>query len=284
MIRICASWAILVLGMIGSLTAQDTLFVNTQKTVTLAFGGKIDLIDVGSTQFIAQIEKELLLLKAVMEYPEPTSLVVRYLSQGKTQYYHAVLIYRPFISQHFFDLRGQVAQPTTQPVQPPSQQTYLVNQTFTGSQAHPQAYAKGSQSHFSQSSAVEEMLRSSDQEIKNIVSVVGKVETRLEMIRTDQQHLYLKLSITNRSSLPFEIGALGYDLLRKGQKGISELIPEEIILPQTVPAYERVSGIVMVPVLTPNRGDKLVIRIREATNRQTHLQIPATYLLNAKLF
>lgn len=80
----------------------DTIYVSTNKTTTLMFPKDVILFDIGSEDFGGMKSNNLLLLKAVIDKAQPTSILVQY---GRDEIYHATLVFKADPAKTFLDFR-----------------------------------------------------------------------------------------------------------------------------------------------------------------------------------
>lgn len=205
----------------------DTIYVNSSATTYLIFDEAITLFNLGNTDFQAQtastlpmsLGSQVLLLKAKVPNAKPTTLL---LTHGK-QIYQAYLYFQEPISQSFYDYR-------------------------TENQSKEIAY-----------NAMDENLRLDDKFKKLAVSPVNvslkRVQSgillRCENIYTDANGVYLKFSLSNESSIAYEIDNVSFayqsKMKRKAINRLQSLGIEEV---------NALRSIEPVKILTSQKSEK----------------------------
>lgn len=204
----------------------DTLYVNSSATTYLIFDEAITLFNLGNTDFQAQtastlpisLGSQVLLLKAKIPNAKPTTLL---LTHGK-QIYQAYLYYQEPLNQSFYDYRSE-------------------NQSKESFKT------------------TDENLRLEDKFKKLAISPMNvsykKTQSgmllRCENIYTDTNGVYLKFSLSNESSIVYEIDNVSFSyhskMKRKAINHLQSLGIEEVNV---------LKSIEPVKILTSQKSEK----------------------------
>lgn len=247
----------------------DTIYVNSSATTYLIFDEAITLFNLGNTDFQAQtasttpssMGSQVLLLKAKIPNAKPTTLL---LTHGK-QIYQTYLHYQEPLNQSFYDYRTE-------------------NQS---KEAH---------------NTMDENLRLDDKFKKLAVSPMNvsykKMQSgmllRCENIYTDADGVYLKFSLSNESSIAYEIDNVSFSYhSRMKKKAINRLqslgIEEVNILKSIEPVKILISQksenyYYFIPLYATTENGFLEVVFREKNGlRNIKIAIPFKKILKAEM-
>ncbi len=247
----------------------DTIHVNSSATTYLIFDEAITLFNLGNTDFQAQtastlpmsLGSQVLLLKAKIPNAKPTTLL---LTHGK-QIYKAYLYYQEPLNQSFYDYRSE-------------------NQSIESFKA------------------TDENLRLEDKFKKLAISLMNvsfkKTQSgmllRCENIYTDANGVYLKFSLSNESSIAYEIDNVSFSYQSKMKKrainrlqslGIEEVNIVKSIEPTKILTSQKSEKYYYyIPLYATTENGFLEVVFREKNGlRNIKIDIPFKKILKAEM-
>lgn len=259
----------------------DTIFVSELSTSSIIFPEAISLVDLGSSSFQAATHDKVLLLKAAPDSYGilPTTLLVRFGSEG---YFQGFIAYKPRPKEPFYDWRRMKAELPGESRPKELQKRDTLSFTApnrTSSKAAPldSAYLGLA------------FMKSLEREHLSLGEIRHNLELSISNIRHDKRLTYLKLSLRNKSSLPYRISYAGLQLreaVRK--KGLRDMIsPIEFVLseiPKTVgPLSTEEIYLVFLHIPSPKKAVfEITLRESEGT-RAMELKVPADKVMLAPI-
>lgn len=286
-VRLLMCGLILCLGLCPMARAQlntqplllDTIYVSELSTCSMIFPEEISLVDLGSSSFSASTHGKVLLLKAAPDSYGilPTTLFVRFGSEG---YFQGFLAYAPKPKEPFYDWRRMKAE------LPALEEAEIKKEALAAKKDLP----KSPDSLLVDTARLGlALLKSMEREHFSLGEIRHNMELSISNIRHDNQLTYLKLSLRNRSSLPYRLSFVGLQLrepVRK--KGLQDMIsPIQYVLseiPQTTqPLSSEDIYLVFKHIPSPKKAFfEISIRESEGT-RALELKIRADKLMKAPI-
>ena len=267
----------------------DSVFVSHDKTTYLVFDHPFqpntDFVDLGTTGFHSKIEGSAVFLKASKKGSSPTTLMIK---NGDT-YYHGVIGYREHPENMFYDYRGSSTDPNSDTPVPEVKSSQV-----------PPAVIRGSENKKVSSNdellLVEERLETlmnTTVELRTLGVVKDRIILAVTNVMADDNALYLKLLINNKSSGKYEIDFVNFQFvepskgngLKKSPSKTTDVFPITQTQAQTVNAYQKQWLGYALPLFNISDRGKLIISFREINgSRILKLEVPAKTILKTKVF
>lgn len=250
----------------------DTVWVTTNKTTTIIFPENIGKIDIGSEDFGAEKYLRTLTIKVASEDSQPTSILVIY---GEN-IYHGTLAYMRSPKKLFLDFSG--VSPKNMPSFPNESRAQKQNDSLKNLDA--QMSEKRLNIVLSDPKAV----------YKDVVSNNESIFISLFNMITDNERLYLKILILNRSKIQYSIDFTEFsyrepleDKKLKGGYDTKNVIPVFTNKIDAVPGKEeRYLGFAIPRYSLSKKGELLIVVREKLGSRSLKLTIPFTKILECK--
>ncbi len=253
----------------------DTLRVNAQSTVSLAFPGPVMVVDIGNQGYIHQKQEEVLLLKSTSSRVQPTSFFVKYQEGEETHYLSSTIAYgRP--QKTFFNIQQE-------------------KETFNELPAAAIASKEenGPSPYFPtlvNFSAATSTLQGSPRQFFSIGHKKGKYTAYIHSLHSDEQAIYIRLALNNRGRLPYALGNIqvehvGTELVNRtfnSRKQKLDLL--DLDMPGEVAAKTTGDLFIAIPAdIIPytNKNSSLIIKILPSSGiGGFKLQLPGKFFMN----
>ena len=256
---------------------SDTIYANKEVTTSLLFPERINLTDIGSSDYLFHYEGNLLNIKAKKPSEGLTSLLVRY---GDNAYFAGYLGYSENLKRFYYDYRSPVD--SKQDISVGSLDVSLVDELEV---------VRESEQEQIDTSWVSEQFQKIlqipvDYFAKGIKRKHGLVLV-LEAICNSEKLTLIRVNFRNPSSLPYKVEFTGLEIhegsYKKGLQGaIKQIRPLISRVPDIIPAHGSKIFAFGYLHFAPTKKAKLILTIREKQGaRAIQLSIPASYILNA---
>lgn len=244
-----------------------TIYVDMKGSVTLILPFQINLVEVGSDDFIAEPNGKLVLLKAVKPSTGVTNLLIRF---GIDQYFQGFVGYKKEVEQRYYDFRHQL-----NPQQRDSVRVLRADQNLNISEEKVANLLEG----FHPGLDV----------LPKMTVCQDLIGLSLLSIRNGPELTYIWLRIDNRTSLPYHIRQVNVQFRSKSRsrKLGDQIIQRPLIAPQipsTVAAKGRAYLSFAIPHFASGKRSQLEILIGENTgNRVIALKVKNIHIMNAEM-
>ncbi|MEL7531338.1 MAG: DUF4138 domain-containing protein [Bacteroidota bacterium] len=253
----------------------DTIYANEASSIILLFDEPISLVDLGTADFIAKTDQKVLMLKAVRPLAADSPLTTLFVRFGQEQYFTGFISYQAQPAYYYYDCRALY----------PKQRLRL-NAQPDGlerlSLASPDTSLQAVEQHLGQ-------LMDLRPEIATLGEIENHLELAVENIRNDDAATYLKLSLHNRSSMPYEVEFVGFRF-REPTRGreladiLTEIAPLSFQIAPKVSPYEKEVFLFALPIYAMPRRASLEIIFREKNgSRSLVAKVPMNYILKAPI-
>ena len=264
------TFTMLLLSLFSNAFAQsDTIAVSDQSTVYLTFEETVDLTNIGNKDFAQKVEGNIVMLKAVAPSTSVTTLLIRS-GEFVGSYF---LKYERQPSRTFYDFRranrniggaGRIGSETKSENKIPDLKT--TEDRAKKFLTHPTRF----RSYGSRSGGV----------ILSILDVV-----------IDKKIMYVKLSVTNKSSADYNIDYISFQI-KKGKGFINAVSTQTVsvepvygIAPEAVKASDTGVFVYALPMYAGSVGSDLVVTSRETDGGRTlSTGIPYTVINKANKY
>ena len=253
----------------------DTILVNASTTVSLVFPGAIEIVDIGSQDFIHQKKGEVLLLKSKSS-ARPTSLFVKYGSQGRAAYLNKTLAFGK--GRSFYQIIKAESGP-----QSPALDSLEVGAAEEEEPVYfpEETYTTGLRS-----------MQSTPRQVFSIGDLQGKYAVYLHSIRADEKAIYLRIALQNKGRAAFKLGnvlvehsgvQLSNRLLNSRKQKVELLdmdMPAEVGKKSTEYIYLAISEEILS---NSDKNSYLVVKVRSKSGRgEFQIYIPGKFFINPK--
>jgi len=222
-----------------------------QYITTLLFDEPVKEVLLASKEYVVNVNKQIILLRAIKPNPGPTSIVVLFHNDKKIFNGVVSITTEP---QDIYDFRVQENVEETKPDQDPNVLRKI------------EYLKKLPQEHF-------------------YVSIRRKYyDITLTNVFNDDKYTYLKIYIENKTSLKFDLFEANFKHFNSKK---SRILVDPIFQLEdcSIPAYGSKKLIYVLPRYTTNKSGKLLISFSEQSgSRVLNLSIPARVLLKARYY
>lgn len=272
----------------------DTIYVSTNRTVVAIFASRILSVDLGTTDFIYDVDQntlDMIKLKSAFPNVQPTSYMVR----TEKELYTGIIAFKPLTGrlQYDFRINEQIKQSLTKE----EGQSRAVEREKKVSASTPKAIK---QREFEEN----RYANIEDEDVKRKVwDIFNKEEIHfytyahkandmifsLTNLYVDSKYLYLKMSINNPTSISFNIDFVSFELETKGKKTKNSAEQTKLFYSSIYESVKRIEPqsktdvIYVIDLYAFEKKDKLTIKINELKGERTfNIQVPGSEINNAK--
>ena len=266
----------------------DKIEVSPYHTVYIVFNSEIELIDIGTGDFIYQkpdTNGDMIFLKAADVNVEPTSIMIR----TKNKIYVSTLVYTDEPDTYMYDLRSKT--------EPSDTKVTKKEKSKSKEDGTPEIATyrekKGNRNYLLDNADVKskvwKVLQDPNAKFFNIGNSSNGLFLQLTNIYVDKRYFYIKLAFENTTSIGFDIDFLSMELEESGKTKKRAAIQSKIM---TVKYYETVKSIppnsqeALVYVIDSyafENKDNLIIRVNELEGeRALEIKVKGKELLDAE--
>ncbi|MCU0440644.1 MAG: conjugative transposon protein TraN [Raineya sp.] len=273
----------------------DTIYINNTSTTYLIFPFDVDLVDVGSKDYVHQIQesaKNVVFIKALKEknasggIPIPTSFFIK----SGNEYYNGVLIFKKDIKQTMYDFRIS------------TQKTNATKNTSntSGSNSGNNSSVGGNNSNNntntikSNNTATTQTQESGNDMQKNLLKLrdskaqyksIGQISNGMSIFCSNiyidkQNNIYLKFSIKNNSSIDYELDFVEFNFIDKRSKAMQKkepLTPLYMDEKKLFPSKKQVEFLYVLPPMAGTDNSLVEVTFREMNGtRKAVIEVPSS--------
>ncbi|MEM9935526.1 MAG: hypothetical protein AAF824_18015 [Bacteroidota bacterium] len=254
----------------------DTLRVSSQSTLSLAFPGKVMVVDIGSQGYIHQKKEEILLLKAISPQARPTSFFVKYLDGSQIKYFSSTITFG-LSPKSFIKIEEELGTSQEGPARSMQKQAGEADAT----PFFPELI------NFSSATS---SLSSLGRQLFSVGHRKGKYTAYVHSLSADEKAIYIRLGIQNRHKLPYQISNLqvehvGTEIVNRtfnSRKQKLEIL--DLDMPAEIPANTTEDIFLAIPAdIIPytNSTSSLIIKVLPPSGiGGFKLQLPGKYFMN----
>ena len=259
----------------------DTLFISNLSSTYLAFPQEVDLINIGSPDFVFQVEKSIIFLKAIRSGVKNTNMLIR----CGNSLFTISLIFQIKPKKSLYDFRKMNFSYTSSEKNPSSPQ----NSNFTNSKDGnriisntknkenlPASMDKTSEADSQEFNSKINKVLSYPDRFKTFGTSENQITILLTNIFTDSLRMYLKFKIINRSSLNYDLDYVSFQFQRNGHfTKNTVLTPIYSSLITSCGPHAKQNLIFVLPLFGTSKGGLFTAIFRELNgDRKETIEIP----------
>ena len=235
---------------------QDTVYVASNQTAMLIFEYEVSLVDLGTSEYIAQKAGNKVLIRSAVPTPEMASLLIAF----GDKIFSGFVAYSPLPDQPVYDYRHQLQSPkfdTERPLPYPgigedNQPSPIDTSRLYGTLHWMKIW------HEADLRKKEEYPKASS----------GEVFAYVKPVKHDTALTYIPIRLENRSPIPFKVDFIGVKILEPApKKGLGDIVkePQPVLnlIPKVVKRYGNELAILAIPTYATTEKGWMEVHITE---------------------